>query len=103
MARFPENRYVVLDEVQSFLEAHGVSLKNLIEVLCKASDCYLIFSFGDITIEFSRGFKVEYDNVVWLSVEIQEEDKPNAYEYKIQELEALTRKMPSEIQSFGEI
>ena len=86
---FPKNRYAALEGVQSFFEFYGVSLKNLFEVLCKGINCYLTFSFSDIMIEFSRGFRSEHNNMVDLCVYLQGENKPYMYEYKVEECEAL--------------
>ena len=94
---FPKNRYIALEEVEAFLKANNVNLKSLFEVLCKVHDGYLIFSFGDTTIEFSRGFKpwCEQENAIELSIEWQKDNLGNAethdYEYRTEEFEALRK------------
>ena len=99
---FPRNRYVALEEVGVFLEANGVSLRSVFEVLCSVHGGYLIFSFGDTTIEFSRGFKpwCGQENVIELSIELQKDRMGNVetydYEYNVEEVEALARNVQLE-------
>jgi len=94
---FSENRYVALEEVGVFLEANNVSLRGLFEVLCRVHDGHLIFSFGGVTVEFSRGFKPWFgqENVIELSIELQKDRMGNVetwdYEFRAEEIEVLTR------------
>ena len=93
---FPKNRYEALNEVKSFLELNGVDLSQAFEVLLTSSDGYLIYSFGDIEIQFTRGFGVwsERQNTIHLSIELDNDKvkKTAAYEYEIKDLKLLKRK-----------
>jgi hypothetical protein len=101
-----ENRFTALENVQSFLELNSIEMKNLFKVLCKADDGYLEFNFGEITIQFTRGFGVwsEDENVVRLSIELDKGvmGKTTTYEYKIKELQVLRKKKQLKIDNYGE-
>mgnify|MGYP001118066990 CR=1 FL=1 len=103
---FPENRFTALEEVQSFLKLNKIEMKNLFKVLCKADDGYLEFNFGEITIQFTRGFGVwsEDENVVRLAIELDKDvmGKTATYEFKIKELQALRKKKQPKIDKYGE-
>jgi hypothetical protein len=92
---FPKNRYKLLDEVQSFLEFNGVDLGQVFEVLLNSSDGYLIYSFGDFEIQFTRGFDVwsGSQNAIQLSVELDngKVKKNVVHEYEIKDLKLLRK------------
>jgi len=90
-----DNRYVVLEEVLTFLKFKHIEWQSLLETLRKASDGYLEFDFGDVTLQFTRGFGVwsEDRNAIQLSVILQKDllEKSVTYEYRFEELESLER------------
>lgn len=95
---FPENRYATLEEVKSFLESKNISWRSLSEVLCKADDGFLIFKFGDITIQFDNLSWSDWskdEKMVQLSIELKKDriGKTAVYEYKMKELEELRKNM----------
>jgi len=101
-----ENRYVVLEEVLTFLRSKHIEWQSLLETLRKASDGNLEFDFGDVTIQFTRGFGVwsEDRDVIQLSVILQKDllEKSVTYEYRFEELESLERIMQLRGMDLGE-
>lgn len=93
---FPKNRYEALDEVQSFLEFIGVDLGMAFEVLLNSNDGYLIYWFGDIEIQFTRGFGVwsGSSSAVQMSIELDNEKAKESvvYEYVLKDLRLVKRK-----------
>jgi len=93
---FPRNRYELLDEVESFLRSNGVDLGKAFEVLLKSNDGYLIYTFGDVEIQFIRGFGVwsGSNNAVQISVEYDngKTKKSVTREYRIRDLRLLKSK-----------
>jgi hypothetical protein len=93
---FPTNRFELLDEVESFLRFNGVDLGQAFEVLLNSSDGYLIYTFGDVEIQFVRGFGVwsGSSNAVQMSVEYDNEKtkKSVTREYQIRDLRLLRQK-----------
>lgn len=90
---FPKSSYEALAEVQSFLELNGVDLGQAFEVLLSSDDGYLIYWFGDIEIQFTRGFGVESKsgNAILMSIELANDKikKSRAYEYVLRDLKLL--------------
>ena len=93
---FPKNRYEALDEVQSFLEFNGVDLGTAFEVLLNSNDGYLIYWFGDVEIQFTRGFGVwsGSSSTVQMSIELDNEKAKESvvYEYVLKDLKLVRRK-----------
>jgi hypothetical protein len=91
---FPKNRYEALDEVQSFLEFNGVDLGQTFDVLSNSNDGYLIYSFGDAQIQFTRGFELGNRNAIqlWIELENEKMKKSVEYEYEIKDLKLLKKK-----------
>jgi hypothetical protein len=71
---FPKNRYELLNNMESFLRLNGVNLEQAFQALFTCHDGYLIYTFGNLEIQLTRGFgvtsgshslleiSVEYDN-----------------------------------------
>jgi len=93
---FPKNRYEALDDVQCFFELKGVDLSQIFEILLTCSDGYLIYSFGDIQIQFMRGFSISSDgqNTIQLSIELDNDEmkKTGEYEFGTKDFKLLKRK-----------
>ena len=103
---FSENRYAVLEEVQSFLESNNISWRSLSGILCKANSGFLIFEFGDITIQFdnlSWSDWSEGEKMVQLSIELKKDGigKTAVHEYKLKELEELRKNIQLRTESIG--
>jgi hypothetical protein len=94
---FPKNRYEALSEVQSFLEFNGVDLGQTFEVLLNSHDGYLIYLFGDVQIQFTRGFELANANAIqlWIELENEKMKKSVEYEYQIKDLRLLKKKRHS--------
>jgi len=94
---FPKNRYEALNEVRDFLEYNGIDLGQAFEVLLNSSDGYLIYNFGDIEIQFTRGFGMQFttQNAIQLLIELDNGvmRKTATYEYEIKDLKPLRRKI----------
>lgn len=92
----PKNRYKALDEVQRFLSRNGVDVGQAFEVLPTSHDGYLIYWFGDIQIQFTRGFGIcsGNSNAVLMSLEFDNEKtkKAIAYEYLLRDLKLVKRR-----------
>lgn len=93
---FPENKYDALDEVERFLESNGVNLGQAFEVLLSSHDGYLIYWFGSIEIQFTRGFGVwsGNSNAIQMSLELDDEEngRTKVYEYCLRDLRLVKRK-----------
>jgi hypothetical protein len=91
---FPKNRYEALDEVQSFLEFNGIDIGQTFEALMNSNDGYLIYSFGDVQIQFTRGFDIGNSNAIqlWIELENEKMKKSVEYEYEIKSLILLKKK-----------
>ena len=91
----PKNRYDALDEVQSFMRLSGVDLGQAFEVLLNSNDGYLSYVFGDVEIQFVRGFGVwsENPNAVQMSIELENDRTKETvvYEYEIRDLMLIRR------------
>lgn len=101
------NKYVVLDEVRSFLEFNGVCWDHLFQLLFKANGGCLNYDFGDVSIDLSRnwGFDPDNDDASFqLSIEVKKDGSENttSYGYKIKELVKLRKGNQSTLQDFGE-
>jgi hypothetical protein len=102
------NKYVVLDEVRSFMEFNGVCWDHLFQLLFKANGGCLNYDFGDVSIDLSRNWGVnlddEDDNSFQLSIEVKRDGSDNtaSYEYKIKEIAELRKGNQSTLQDFGE-
>lgn len=92
---FPKNRYQALNEVQSFLEYNGVDLGQAFEVLLNSHDGYLIYWFGDVEIQFTRGFGAwsGNHNSIQMSIELENDstEETVVYEYKLRDLRLIRR------------
>jgi hypothetical protein len=92
---FPKNRYEALNEVQSFLEYNGVDLGQAFEVLLNSNDGYLIYWFGDVEIQFVRGFGVwsRSQKAIQMSIELENDrtEETAVYEYKLRDLRLIRR------------
>jgi hypothetical protein len=103
-----QNKYVVLDEVKSFLDFNGIIWDHLSQLLFKSSGAYLDYSFGDTTIGFSRckccGCEKDDECVIQLSIENQKGnvERKVTYEYNLRELAELRKRKQSTLDSYGE-
>lgn len=101
-----ENRYVILEEVQELLRLKNVEWQNLFKILCKVDDGYLEFTFGDVTIQFTRGFGVwsEDERMIQLSIVFDKNlmEETVTLEYDLKALEAMNTRKYSNIEGFGE-
>jgi len=103
-----QNKYVVLDEVKSFLDSNGIIWDHLSQLLFKSTSACLDYSFGDTTIGFSRcgycGSEKDDEYVIQLSIENQKGnvERKVTYEYNLRELAELRKRKQSTLDSFGE-
>ncbi len=95
---FPVNSYDALDAVQSFMKSNGVDLSQVFQVLLNSGDGYLIYVFGDVEMQFTRGFGVPsaLSNAIAMSLEYHGKTKKQykEYEYDLRDL-ALVREKTS--------
>jgi hypothetical protein len=93
---FPTYSYEALDAVQKFMELNGVDLGEVFEVLLNSGDGYLIYVFGEVEIQFSRGFGVPSAraNAISMTLEYHGEKRRQfkAYEYELKDLRFVKRK-----------
>lgn len=86
----PEDRFLALEEAHMLLLSRNVDLDDLLIILSKSADGCIDFCFGDITIQFVRGFGVwsERKDVIQMTVEVQKGDFGDVvgYEYTLDEL-----------------
>jgi hypothetical protein len=85
-----EDRFMALEEVKELLRSRFVNLYCMFEILFKSDDGCIDFNFGDIAIQFVRGFGVwsERKDVVQMTIEVQKDGASDAvgYEYMQNEL-----------------
>jgi hypothetical protein len=102
---FPKNRYEALDGVQDFFKLSGIDLGQVFETLLNSSDGDLAYRFGDIEIQFNRGFAVwsQNPNAVQMSIEIDDgkNKECEVYEYVLKDLKLVKRKKKSITRRFG--
>lgn len=104
---FPKNKYEVLDEVQSFFEFNGVDLGQVFEVLLNSNDGYLIYTFGDVEVQFTRGFHVwskeAHTDAVQLSIRLENEKRIETSEhaYALKDIKLVKRKKQSDTRESG--
>ncbi len=95
---FTKNKYEALDEVRSFLEFNGVDLGQVFEVLLYSNDGYLIYTFGDVEVQFTRGFHVwskdAHTDAVHLTIKLENEKRSETSEhaYALRDLRLVKRK-----------
>jgi hypothetical protein len=101
LSSLPKNRYEALDEVQRFLSYNGVDVGQAFEVLLTSHDGYLIYWFGDIQIQFTRGFGVSSGSsyAVQMSLELDNEKtkKTIVYEYLLRDLKLVKRRRLTDV------
>lgn len=86
----PADRFIALEEARILLKSRLVDLGSIVDILSKSNDGCIDFNFGDIAIQFVRGFGVwsERKDVIQMTVELQKGDFGDVvgYEYTLDEL-----------------
>jgi len=92
-----KDRFTALEDVKTLLRSRLVNLDCVFDILFKSNDGCIDFNFGDIAIQFVRGFGVwsERKDVIQMTVEFQKGDVGEivGYEYTLDEIGIHTPKL----------
>ena len=91
----PKDRFVALKEARILLHTRKISLEHLCDFLFKPDNGSAEFVFGDIVLQFTRGFGVwsERKDVVQMTVEVQKDEVGDVvgYEYTREDVMQFSR------------
>lgn len=102
-SKFPDNRYVALEQTQKLLGFNHLEWKFLLELLSKIDFGWLVFRFGDIEATFTK-HEEERDRI-YLHLELRKDKTEHSiiYTFGLNELRILEKKKQNQlkINSFG--